>query len=101
MTRRRLPNRRRSVTSTLTHGNITYSVSIGFDDQARPKELFARAVKPDSDADLVADDVGVLISLALQYGVDPRQLAHSVARHDGAPTSIVGRLIDRLAEESE
>jgi hypothetical protein len=50
-----------------------------------------------SDADLVADDAAVLLSIALQHGVDPGELGHSMGRHEGRrPVAITGALCDPL-----
>ena len=45
------------------------------------------------------DDLGVLLSLLLQHGVAPAQLAHSVGCMHGKPASVVGVLVDLLANE--
>lgn len=96
--RRRLPNRRPSANVDLTHAGIEFVVTIGYDRMARPAEIFCRARRPDSHADLIADDASVLLSLALQHGIAPGDLGHSIGRTNGEPASIVGALVDLLAE---
>ena len=74
--------------------------AIGFDLTGRPRETFARLEKTGSDLDLLLDDIGVLISLALQHGASPADLAHSMGRvSSGERSSILGHLVDALAAE--
>ena len=53
-----------------------------------------------SELDGLLDDSAILISLLLQNGVEPAALARTVGRlGDGkAPASVIGAIIDRLAE---
>jgi hypothetical protein len=89
------------VTIDLEHSSIAYAMTIGFDSQARPREIFRRAYRPDSDADLIADDAAVLLLIALQHGVYPCELGHSMGRHEGRPATIIGVLCDLLAADRE
>ena len=72
----------------------TYSVTIGFDQAGQPGEVFAHGAKVGSAMDLLIDDGAVLLSLLLQHGVKPADLARSLGRIDGtAPASILGALV--------
>ena len=96
MARRRLENRRPNETFSVEHANVQYSATVGFCEGGLPCEVFCRAEKPDSDADNLADEVAIALSLALQNGVTPKELGHSLGRGDGKPASLVGVLVGLL-----
>jgi len=98
--RQNLPNRRPALVINLEHDRLAYTASIGFDLTGRPREIFARCRKPNSAMDLIADDLSVVLSLALQHGIEPGALRHSIGRIHGKPASLAGALIDALAEVS-
>lgn len=101
MSRRRLPNRRRSETFDLDFDGRTYSVAVGYDPLGQAREIFASGAKVGSTMDVLLDDVGVTISLLLQSGVEPAALAASMGRADGRAASIVAALADLLARHAE
>ena len=72
-----LPNRRPTITRTREHDGNSYHISIGFDLNAAPKEVFIRGSKAGSQMDDLLDDAGVIISLALQNGITATQLRRS------------------------
>lgn len=94
--RAHLPIRRPSLTVDLEYAGIAYLVTIGFDRQARLQEVFCRVRRPDFYADLIADDAAMPLSIALQHGVHPGELGHSMGRHEGRPAMIIGALCDLL-----
>jgi hypothetical protein len=96
--RAHLPNRQPSLTVDLELARIRYAATIGFDCQVRPGEIFCLARRSDSDADVVADDVSVLLSLLLRHGVLPADIGRSIGRLHDRPASIAGTLVDILAE---
>ena len=99
MKRARLPNRRLSTTVDLDFNGARYAVTIGFGPNGRPGELFCRGAKVGSAMDLLLDDACVALSLLLQHGAPPADLAHSVGRLGrGAPAS--GALVDLVAAEA-
>ena len=52
--------------------------------------------------DLLLDDACVALSLLLQHGVRPRDLAHSMGRlEEKAPASIIGALIDLVVDQTD
>ncbi|MCH8998776.1 MAG: ribonucleotide reductase [Proteobacteria bacterium] len=96
--RRRLPNRRENKTVDLVFEGQRYHVTVGFDLDGRPREVFCHGSKVGSSMDLILDDACVALSLLLQHGVDPQSLAHSMGRlGDGAAASIIGALVDLVS----
>jgi hypothetical protein len=98
MPRERLPNRRPNVTVTAAwplDDGVPLHITLGFDHAGEPKEIFARARKPETHVDCIADDGAVLVSMLLQHGATLAEIAHSLGRsRDGRPTSVVGAIVD-------
>src|SRR3990172_2934730 len=104
MSRRRLPDRRPSLTTELVHECRSYSVTLGFYlATGRIGEVFTHGAKVGSNMDRILDDACVALSLLLQHGVEPAALASSMGRlGDGkTPASIIGALTDLLAREAQ
>ena len=78
MARQRLPNRRPVITHSLDYSGDRYHVSVGYDLTAQPKEVFIRGSKSGSDMDSLLDDVAVVVSVALQNGVNVAELKRSL-----------------------
>jgi len=97
MIRRRLNNRRPAVTHDIE--GARYKVTVGFDELARPRELFLNGAKAGSDLDAILGDVAVVVSVALQHGVSAGAMAVSVGRTGSPPVavSIIGTALDLLA----
>ena len=96
--RQRLPNRRLNETVDLMFGGQRYHVTVGFALDGRPSEVFCHGGKVGSGMDLILDDACVALSLILQYGIEPRDLGHSMGRlGDGAAASIIGALVDLVS----
>lgn len=103
MSRRRLPNRRPSITAELIHDGWRYAVSVGFDPaDGWLGEVFAHGAKVGSNMDGILDDASIALSLLLQHGVEPAALARTMGRlGDGTtPASIIGALADLLMREA-
>ena len=97
MQRERLPQRRRSVTSALSYGGVSYAVTIGLYRDGRPGEVFVKGAKTGSEMDGLLDDAAVCLSLLLQAGAEPATLARSMGRlPDGLPASPIGLLVDHV-----
>ena len=106
MTRKRLPNRRRSETTTIHFRRRAYILTVGFDQDGRARETF---VDPEaaagSDTALELADAAVLISILLQHGETPAALARSLSQvpeiQDGQlvtrPGSAAGAILAALA----
>lgn len=76
----RLPDRRPCETLDLEFGGNRYSVAIGYHPDGRSAEVFGAGAKIGSNMDGLLDDTAVLISLLLQFGAEPAQIAASMGR---------------------
>jgi hypothetical protein len=103
MTRRVLPQRRRCQTFDLAFGGIAggYTVTVGFYDNGDIGEVFINGGKSGQQLEAMARDGAVMLSLAIQYGIDLANIKSAITRDDlGAPYSIIGAVVDRLEERS-
>lgn len=73
--RERMPDTRQSVTHKFSVCGHEGYLTVGLFDDGRPGELFIKLAKPGSTMAGMADTIGVLTSLALQYGVPVEVLA--------------------------
>ena len=90
-TRRRLQQRRRAETFDLLFRNQLVTVTAGLHADGALGEIFISTGKTGTNIASVARDAGVLLSLALQHGVDVATMAHAITRdRSGAATSILG-----------
>ena len=103
--RHNLPNRRLTETrKVVTDDGHAIHLSVGYDptEQNRPREVFYSAgFRSGSQLEFQVQDDCVLISLLLQHGHAPSDIAKSLARQerpdgDMAYASIVGLIIDEL-----
>ena len=108
MTRATLPNRRPNITRAVQWDGHEFSVTIGFDPAtAHPSEVFADTAKGGQMQCTIADAC-VLISIALQHGITPAELAKSLGRvpvftgEEGAtgPASPVGAVVEAIMAEA-
>ena len=67
--RERLPDTRRSITHKFSIAGYEGYITVGFYDDGRPGELFINMAKEGSTIGGLMDTIGVLTSIALQYGV--------------------------------
>lgn len=87
--RKRLPARRPTTIEDVTVNGIPMTVTIGYDPAtAAPLEVFLNGGKEGSAFDATVSDAAVLISVALQHGLAPESLAHSIARIPGGPAEV-------------
>ena len=96
--RRRLPNRRGSVTFTVHAGGLRFTATASqFDDGARG-EVFLQNHKADSAAGILASDAAIAASLALQFGC-PVDVLHKALSRDarGNATGPLGVTLDTIA----
>lgn len=107
--RHNLPTRRLAETrKVVTPDGHTIHLSVGFDprEEGRPREVFYSAgFKSGSALEFQTQDACVLISLLLQHGLRPEEVAKSLARAaqpDGslAYASITGLIADELVAAS-
>jgi hypothetical protein len=102
MTRRILPQRRYSETFEIAFGglNRAHTITVGFYVEGSVGEVFVNGGKSGEAVEAIARDGAVLLSLALQYGCELDTARHAITRDSqGAPSSIIGAVIDRLSEE--
>ena len=99
MTRQPLPNRRPNISAAADWQGHAFTVTVGFDAQGNPGEVFCNHAKGDMAATLA--DACVLISIALQWGVSVDDLAKSLGsvpvwingEQTHAPASPIGTII--------
>lgn len=106
MPRERLPTRRPNETSEIEHAGHRFTMTVGFDLQARPREVFADGARIGTDLGHVISDACVVISLALQHGCPPVLLPKSMGRvpdlfagpENCRPASVLGSIAAAVAE---
>jgi hypothetical protein len=95
--RRRLPPRRGAVAVDIEHAGHRYRMHVGYFPDGAVGEVFLDATKQNSMLDAFAADVGILLSLLLQYGAPPAEIGHALRRSpNGAPASLIGAVVDEL-----
>jgi hypothetical protein len=97
--RERLPPRRDNRGITVKwHGHRVH-ICAGFAPDGRLLETFIRCGRPASDIDQLLDDIGVVISRALQFGDELTDLARGIGRlPNGESASLVGIVLDALVK---
>lgn len=108
MTRQRMPNRRPSERLKFEHAGAAGYVTVGFAVKvtpecifiaAEPGEIFIQYGKAGSDVEAAARDGGLLLSIAMQHGVDLKAFQLSITRlDDGKASSVIGAAIDKIIE---
>jgi hypothetical protein len=108
-----LPDRRRCFTADVTFEDEVYSIGIGFVARgglrggAPVMEVFATGPKAGSAMQAIVSDACIIISIALQCGIQPAELAKSLGRiprwtdgreHEG-PASVIGLIVEALQAE--
>ena len=98
MTRQRLPNRRECETYEFERDKLKYTISYGRPHHGGPvRELFINAGKSGTNMESLMCDASTAISVALQNGATPQELAHSITRNpDGTPASPIGQILDDM-----
>lgn len=107
MIRHRLASRRTHETIAIEHEGQRYKIGLGREliSAERGKtgpivEVFLNAQKVNTQADTLASDGAILMSMLLQYGCPPSDIAHAMKRNpDGSPASPLGRAAAFLIEE--
>ena len=107
MTRQTLPLRRSNVTRTVQWDGHEFSVTIGLHPETwRPAEVFADTAKGGQMHVTIADAC-VVISIALQHGIAPAELAKSLGvtpvlwgeEGQTQPASPIGAIVAAIQEE--
>lgn len=99
MTRRRLPNRRRSEVVAFEFGGFSYTATVSRFGNGDLAEIFLDVAAVGSPVSTIARDLAVTASLALQYGCPPDVLSKALTRaHDGAAAGPLAALLDAIVE---
>lgn len=107
--RHRLANRRAHEVIAIEHEGQRYKIGLGREAFARVDqdglhygpvlEVFLNAQRVNTPADVLASDGAILMSMLLQYGCPPEDIAHAMKRNpDGSPASPLGRAAAFLIE---
>lgn len=99
MTRTELPLRRAHEVFTFSFWSQKFHAGIGRATPTGPvMEVWLNTSKSGTQAETLARDSAVLLSLALQYGVPIDAMRRAIMRNvDGAPSGPIGKLLDLLA----
>jgi hypothetical protein len=94
MSRNLLPNRRYAETFDINCLGSMYIVQVGYYPDGGVGEVFINSRRVGSQADINARDAAVLLSLAIQNGIQPADLLDSLM-HDaeGNPEGVVGIIV--------
>jgi len=97
--RRRLDNRRASLTFNFECGPHAYTATVSyFPGTDNLAEIFLGNGRAGSDVDAAAKDSAVVASLALQHGVPAKVIAKALLRDSrGVASSPLGVVLDLLA----
>ena len=97
--RRRLLNRRGSLTFALQAGGLCFTATASRFDDGSLGEIFLQNHKADSTAGIMASDAAIAASLALQYGCPLDVLRKALSRDArGNATGVLGTALDILAQ---
>jgi hypothetical protein len=98
--RRRLPDRRPSITFDVEAFGLRFTVSASPFDDGTTAEIFIQNHKCDSAAGIMASDSAIAASLALQYGCPSETLRKALSRDArGNPSGPLAAALDKLVVE--
>lgn len=97
--RKALARRRYSENGSFQHLGINYRMQVGFHDDASIGEVFLGMEKAaGTPMDVNARDIGILISLLLQHGLSPKDMAKSITRDENNEAEgLAGAVLEMLA----
>lgn len=101
-TRHELPQRRRAETFELAYGGLAkaHTITVGFYPDGHVGEVFINGGKSGEQVEGIAHDGAVLLSMALQHGVDLATIKHAMTRDEqGQSSSIIGAVVDVLEND--
>ena len=103
MPRQPLPHRRLHETLEVEHWDQNFIVGIGRANERSPiTEIFIHANKSGTQAETLAADSAVLLSIALQYSAPLEVLRQAITRNqDGTAAGPIGAILDRISETSK
>jgi ribonucleoside-diphosphate reductase alpha chain len=98
--RRRLADRRASMTFDIEVAGLKYKATISVFPDGSPGELFVSNHKAGNASDVAARDAGILVSLCLQHGCSVETIAHALSRNsDGSASGVIAAVLDRVIAE--
>jgi ribonucleoside-diphosphate reductase alpha chain len=98
--RRRLPNRRGSITFDLQALGLTFTVAASRFNDGSLGEVFIQNHKTNSAAGILASDCAIAASLALQFGCPVEVLARALSRNSqNVATGPLGAALDLLTAQ--
>jgi hypothetical protein len=98
--RRRLPNRRSSVTFNFECASLRYSCTASWFDTGELGEVFLGNHRADSHADACAREAAILASIALQFGAPLDILRKALLRDQrGNASTPIGVALDKIADD--
>jgi hypothetical protein len=92
--RQRLPNRRQHDVAEIEHGGFLLTVGVGRYADGRLGEVFIDTHKGGTALDTILRDSAILVSLALQAGVDSTSIRAALA-----PTGPLAAVLDHVGDE--
>jgi ribonucleoside-diphosphate reductase alpha chain len=96
-TRHRLPNRREHQVIPFEFGGIGFTARLGRYDDGRLAEVFIDSNKAVSAVKANAKAAAIILSLALQHGVELATIAHARPKNgNGRPASPIGTIVEIL-----
>jgi hypothetical protein len=99
--RQRLPSRRACVTFNFEVDGLHYCATVSRFEDGRLGEIFLASHKAGSQADTAARDSAIVLSLAVQHGVDVETIRCGLCRDShGRASGPLGRALD-LIEQHE
>lgn len=98
--RRRLSNRRSSVTFMLESGGLRFTATVSQFGDGSLGEIFLQNHKADSTAGIMASDAAIAASLALQFGCPLETLRQALCRDGrGNATGPLGVALDTIPRQ--
>jgi hypothetical protein len=99
--RRRLPQRRRSVTFNFECAGLAYTATASWFEDGALGEVFVGNHRCDSHADACAKDAAILASICLQFGAPLDVIRKALLRDSqGRPSTPIGCALDIIARQS-
>jgi hypothetical protein len=100
--RRRLPDRRVSVTFDIESQNLKFTVTASRFADGSLAEVFLQNHKAGSMAGINAQDAAVVCSIALQYGVPVEIIKRALMRDaQGRASGPLGTALDKIGEATK
>ena len=96
--RKRLPNRRVATSFDFEHNGIRFVGTYSLFPDGGVGEIFISNHKAGSHLNACVRDLGVVASLALQFGCSPDTLRNALLRNaDGSPATALGAALDIIS----